>query len=97
MINILNVLLAADRNNDAKEEENFHNPSEGYIGFGNADFYDTREVMEMAKEDPGIGIEHDDADEVKNLKSCAVATESKKTYRYSIINFYFTFIKKIDR
>ena len=51
---MIDVLLAADRDNDAEKEKDFYNPSEGYVGFGNADFYDTREVMEMTKEDPGI-------------------------------------------
>ena len=89
---MLDVILAANRNEDY--EEDLFNADEGNVGFGNADFYDTREIMELATEDGNIGGNHDSLDDVKNLKSSAVADESKKTYRYSIINFlYYIYTK----
>ena len=75
---MLDAILAADRDND--NEEDLFNVDEGHVGFGNADFYDTREIMELATEDGNIGGNHESLDDVKNLKSCAVANESKKTY-----------------
>ena len=43
----------------------------------------------MCLEDPGIDVEHEAHDEVKQLKKDYIGKNSKISYRYSLVNFLF--------
>ena len=45
--------------------------------------------IEMCHEDPGIDVEHEAHDEVKQLKKDYIGKNSKISYPYSLVNFLF--------
>ena len=82
---------ACDDNNDNIEnEDEIYNKEEGDVGFGSPDIYDVQELIEMCLEDPGIDVEHEAHDKVKQLKKDYIGKNSNISYHYSLVNFCFT-------
>ena len=74
---------------DEKEEDE--------IGFGAADMYDVRELLEIGKETKDEEDEEDDPEKVMNsLKHGCVADSSLRSYNLSLVTF-ITYIYKFDK
>jgi len=82
-------LTAHDDEDDIENEDEIYNEEEGDVGFGSPDIYDVQELIELCLEDPGIDVEHEAHDEVKQLKKDYIGKNSKISYRYSLVNFLF--------
>ena len=80
---------AHDDDEDNENKEDIYNEEEGDVGFGSPDIYDVQELIELCLEDPGIDVEHNAHDEVKQLKKDYIGKNSKISYRYSLVNFLF--------
>ena len=51
--------------------------------------YDVKELIELPIENPGIEVEHEAHEKVKQLTGDYIGKSSKKLFCYSLVNFLF--------
>ena len=85
----------AGRDNDDIDNE-IYDTNEGDVGFGSPNLHNMEESTELLTEDPGIEVEHDAHDKVKQLKNDYIGKCSIISYHYSFVNFLF-YIYKFEK
>ena len=80
------------RDDDDEIENEIYDANEGDVGFGSPDLYDIKELIELSTEDPGIEVEHEAHDEVKQLKKDYIGKVQKFHIVTHLLIFYSTFI-----
>ena len=75
--------------NENENENELYDANDGDVGFSSPDLYDIKELIELLTEDPGIAVEHEAHDKVKQLKKDYIGKSSKISYRCSLVNFLF--------
>ena len=85
-----------DDDDDDEIENEIYDANEGDIWFDSPDLYDIKELIELLTEDPGIEVEHEAHDEVKQLKKDYIGKTLKTSYCYSIVKFLF-YIYKFEK
>ena len=78
------------RDDDTKheQEEKRYDEAEGIVGFGYLDLYNVQELIELTLEEPGIGVDYESNDVVKQLKKDFIGKKSKITYCYPLVIFF---------
>ena len=63
---------------DNEQEEEIHKTEEVDISFGFTYYFGVQELIELTLKDPGIEVEHDANDEVKQLKESILVKKVEK-------------------
>ena len=87
-------MTGRDNNDEIKNET--YDANEGDVGFISQDLYDIKKLIELSTEDPGIEVEHEAHDKVKQLKKDYIGKGSKIWSRSPLVHFLF-YIYKFEK